>query len=137
MDAKISKVEISKNISAAKALHADWMAKVELVVNGVYKPEELKPIHYTLSEHGKLFKSFSDEFSDTPTYTAVVTPLEGLHTMYDEIYKRLISKKPMFMGQDKWTQVQIEKSFDTFHKMKDVSDTLYDNIDKFEQEIFL
>lgn len=134
MEAKISKEEFIKNIGLGKSHHADWMAKVELVVNGIYKPEDLKPVAYNQSVYGKLFQSFSEEFDVTPSFTAIVTPLEGLYTMYNEIYKRLTSKKPMFTGQDRWTQIQIEKSFDTYFKMNDVSNTLYDSIDKFIEE---
>ena len=134
MDIKISKEEISKHVGMGKALHADWMAKVELVVKGVYKPEDLKPVPYTQSEFGKLFQSFSGEFHTLPTFTAIITPLEGLHNMYIEIYQGLTSKKPMFTGQEKWTQLQIEKSCDTYSKMKEVSNTLYESIDRFLKE---
>ena len=137
MDIKISKEEISKHVGVGKALHADWMAKVELVVKGVYKPEDLKPVPYTQSEFGKLFQSFSGEFHNLPTFKAIVTPLEGLHNMYVEIYQNLTSKKPMFTGQDKWDHLQLEKSCDTYSKMKEVSNTLYESIDRFLQEYSL
>jgi len=134
MDDTVKREEISRLIREGRALYADWMAKVELVVNGVYKPEDLKPVSYTHSEFGKLFQSFSSEFHKLPTYKAIVTPLEGLHDMYVEIYKELTVKKPFFTGKEKWEQLQIEKASDVYNRMKEVSNTLYDSIDRFLRE---
>jgi hypothetical protein len=54
--------------------------------------------------------------------------------MYVEIYQNLTAKKPMFTGAEKWQQLQIEKSCDTYSKMKEVSNTLYESIDRFLKE---
>ena len=134
MDVKISKDEVRKRIALGQAMHADWMAKVELVTRGVYKPNYLQPVLYSQSECGLLFQSFPEEFYNLPRFTAIVTPLEGLYNMYIEIYEGLTSKRPIFTNQEKWTLVQIEKYSDTYNRMEEVTETLYGNIDRFVHE---
>ncbi len=134
MDNKVSKELFSKRVGESKALHAEWMSKVELVVKGVYKVEDLTPVPYTQSGVGKIFQAVSGKYHDLPSFKAIITPLETLHNMYVEIYQGLTSKKPMFTNQKKWDQLQVEKSCDTFNKMKEVSNTLYKNADKFIEE---
>lgn len=134
MEIQISKQEISKHVGVGKALHADWMAKVELVVKGVYRTKDLKPVPYTQSEFGKLFQSFAGDFHTLPTFKAIVTPLEGLHNMYVEVFQILNEPKPMFTGKEKWEKKQIEKACDIYSDMKEVSESLYERIDMFINE---
>ena len=137
----MNKQEVLQQLRVAKSAHIQWRARAQALVAGIEVEKDKLPIIHTDCKFGQWYYGNGQDLASLPSFKAVETPHEILHSIYMKLFKVLHGEddrsgwKKLFGKQSSFEDTQIDRAKEYLKELVEISKTLLTAIELLENDI--